>query len=286
MPRNLLVKDHVKLYIHVGQASLIQRFSRGSNTFVESSLIVLIIHLKIQTFFKTTQVLHLFDCTMPSPHRVFARQTTQLLTTGHHHVHLDDDDCLFEHPRTKWGPDNVYSLSVNSDEEQDCSHDPQVDDEDDEDGADGDKTWEEEDYMHGDDNNGNIHCVGYQRCTDDGCHGIMSHGVVSNDECFDCKKYVPISNANATSKTPESNVPSLIQKSRLRNLAGKAKEHLCDEQNRRKAVIMFQTGVREVATFIADIQASDKANIGAVGQGNGKKLAKVYLKVAMQRLAK
>lgn len=49
---------------------------------------------------------------------------------------------------------------------------------------------------------------------------------------------------------------------------------------------MFQSGVREVTTFIADVQASDNGSAGASGKGNGKKLAKVCVKVAMQLLAK
>lgn len=207
--QNLTVKDHVKLYIHLGQASLGQRSSRGDNTYIKSSLIVLIMDLaRNQIHFETTSVLHSIDWTMPYPHKVFAHRATQPSTTEHHHVHLDDDndDYLIEHARTKCGPDNAYSLSDGSDEEQDCSHDPVEDDEDDEDG---DEIWEEEDYMSGDDYDGHIHCIEHQRCSDDVHDGIMSHGIVRNNQYFDSKEHIPSLHANTTMETPESKASSL-----------------------------------------------------------------------------
>ena len=45
--------------------------------------------------------------------------------------------------------------------------------------------------------------------------------------------------------------------------------------------------LREISTFIAEVQAIDKGSVGLSGlsadpKGNGKKLAKVCVKVAMQ----
>ncbi|KAH3947723.1 hypothetical protein HBH53_115130 [Parastagonospora nodorum] len=76
--------------------------------------------------------------------------------------------------------------------------------------------------------------------------------------------------------------------SRFRTLTGKAKEHLRDENNRKKAVETFQNGMREVTAFVTEIQAKQ----GATGskrvgpKGNGKELAMICGKVAMKRFKK
>jgi hypothetical protein len=48
----------------------------------------------------------------------------------------------------------------------------------------------------------------------------------------------------------------------------------------------FQTGVREVTEFVAEVQAKRTPGDGATMNINGEKLAKVCVKVAMKRLAK
>ncbi|EAT80761.1 hypothetical protein SNOG_11717 [Parastagonospora nodorum SN15] len=76
--------------------------------------------------------------------------------------------------------------------------------------------------------------------------------------------------------------------SRFRTLTGKAKEHLRDENNRKKAVETFQNGMREVTAFVTEIQAKQ----GAAGskragpKGDGKELAMICGKVAMKRFKK
>jgi hypothetical protein len=75
---------------------------------------------------------------------------------------------------------------------------------------------------------------------------------------------------------------------KFRSFTNKAKNHLRDEENRRKAVQYVRTGVREVAEFVAEVQAKG-GRAGGDGDAlktNGKKLAKVCVKVAMKKLAK
>jgi hypothetical protein len=79
------------------------------------------------------------------------------------------------------------------------------------------------------------------------------------------------------------------QPSKFRNFVVKTKEHLRDEENRRKVVQYVRTGVREVAEFVAEVQKSDglgKRGGSDAAKGNGKKLAKVCVKVVMKKLAK
>jgi hypothetical protein len=64
---------------------------------------------------------------------------------------------------------------------------------------------------------------------------------------------------------------------------------LRDEDNRKRALQNFQPGVREVKTFFAEVQAEQQngADTRGVGKkGDGKKLAKICMTVAMKRLAK
>jgi hypothetical protein len=64
---------------------------------------------------------------------------------------------------------------------------------------------------------------------------------------------------------------------------------LRDEDNRKRALQNFQPGVREVKTFFAEVQAKQQngADPRGVGKkGDGKKLAKICMTVAMKRLAK
>jgi len=60
---------------------------------------------------------------------------------------------------------------------------------------------------------------------------------------------------------------------RFLKLAGKAKEHLRDENNRKKAVETFQNGMREVTAFVAEIQAIQGAagpkRVGQKGNWGG-----------------
>jgi hypothetical protein len=77
---------------------------------------------------------------------------------------------------------------------------------------------------------------------------------------------------------------------RLRSFASKAKDHLRDENNRRRVLQTVQKGIVEVKDLMMEVQARDKVVAGAKGQGtstsNGKKLAKACVKIAVAHLAK
>jgi hypothetical protein len=87
-----------------------------------------------------------------------------------------------------------------------------------------------------------------------------------------------VTNAQTLNKLPN----------KLRSFTDKVKDHLRDEENRRNAVQYVRTGVREVAEFVAEVQAKGgrDGGDGDALKTNRKKLAKVCVKVAMKRLAK
>jgi hypothetical protein len=76
---------------------------------------------------------------------------------------------------------------------------------------------------------------------------------------------------------------------RLRSFAGKARNHLRDEDNRRRVLRGVQKGIVEVRGLVTEMQGRDKAVTGANEygtKGNGKKLAKACVKIAVAHLAK
>jgi hypothetical protein len=76
---------------------------------------------------------------------------------------------------------------------------------------------------------------------------------------------------------------------RLRTFASKAREHLRDENNSKRVLQGVQKGIVEVRHLVAEIQGRDKSVTGTNGygtEGNGKKLAKACVKIAVARLAK
>jgi hypothetical protein len=73
--------------------------------------------------------------------------------------------------------------------------------------------------------------------------------------------------------------------SRLHTYASKAKDHLRDENHRRKVLQGVQKGIVEVRDLMTQVQARDKVVAGAKGQGttsNGKKLAKACVKIMVR----
>ncbi|KAH4112957.1 hypothetical protein HBH47_217670 [Parastagonospora nodorum] len=113
--------------------------------------------------------------------------------------------------------------------------------------------------------------------------GVITHG---NDTQFEGYEQTAVHATSSRSFFQFHNTAKTS--SRFRTLTGKAKEHLRDENNRKKAVETFQNGMREVTAFVTEIQAKQ----GATGskrvgpKGNGKELAMICGKVAMKRFKK
>jgi hypothetical protein len=121
----------------------------------------------------------------------------------------------------------------------------------------------------------------HDKCVNSGDH--MTRDVTSSDQSSGCTEHLPIADPDTTSTHTKIHIK---RSSKFCSFVSKAKEHLRDEDNRKKAMQRFQTGVREVTEFVAEVQAKGTPGNGATGNFDGKKLAKVCVKVAMKRLAK
>jgi hypothetical protein len=140
---------------------------------------------------------------------------------------------------------------------------------------------------------------------DDGFEDDNNDAFLDDDDWLKHSTYVNYNDQGAISSAPSSchtkdlsvmsqtTIVTHTQKhikppNRFRNFTNKAKDHLRDEENRRKAVQYVRTGVREVAEFVAEVQAKGGRAGGDGGalKTKGKELAKVCVKFAMKRLVK
>jgi hypothetical protein len=140
---------------------------------------------------------------------------------------------------------------------------------------------------------------------DDGFEDDNNDAFLDDDDWLKHSTYVNYNDQGAISSAPSSchtkdlsvmsqtTIVTHTQKhikppNRFRNFTNKAKDHLRDEENRRKAVQYVRTGVREVAEFVAEVQAKggQAGGDGGALKTKGKELAKVCVKFAMKRLVK
>jgi hypothetical protein len=115
---------------------------------------------------------------------------------------------------------------------------------------------------------------------------ISAHNISQNESYTGCTPYIaPPSHLNREQTTTYTS-PRIKPPSRIRSFAGKAKEHLRDQDARRKAVRIFQNGAQQVKVVMVEVEAKSMGSglRGMATKSNGKKLAKVAVKVAMKRL--
>ncbi|KAH3909193.1 hypothetical protein HBH56_161340 [Parastagonospora nodorum] len=226
------------------------------------------------------------------------------------------EQAILEGEEAVWEVEQVEQEDTSDDDEDDSSDEDDTSDEDDasdeveetEDGVclDNDDYLVEQDYMtqdvylnhddhfdiitrgdftHGQDTQHEnyeqtaAHATSFDAIT----RGVITH---SNDTQFEGYEQTAVHATSSRSFFQFHNTAKTS--SRFRTLTGKAKEHLRDENNRKKAVETFQNGMREVTAFVTEIQAKQ----GAAGskragpKGDGKELAMICGKVAMKRFKK
>jgi hypothetical protein len=118
---------------------------------------------------------------------------------------------------------------------------------------------------------------------------VVTQGVIRKGRSIDCQQHEPYTASSVFTVPVSPGQVNVKAPSKLCTLAGKAREHLRDEDNRKRALRTFQTGVRAVRTFVTEVQMKQRTRTGPRDVGkkvDGKKLAKICVKVAMKRLVK
>jgi hypothetical protein len=167
-------------------------------------------------------------------------------------------------------------------------------------------TEHDEEYVIDDNDLENpVYSESHEFAYDNGFEDDKNDAFLDNEDWLTHSKYVMSNNQGVISSAPSScctKDPPVVSQTtlvthaqtinkpptKLRSFTNKAKDHLRDEENRRKAVQYVRTGVGEVAEFVAEVQPKG-GRTGGDGDAlktNGKKLAKVCVKVAMKKLAK